>query len=207
MMKKPALIYALAILAIVFVACTKYRDVPSKSAPFVPPPDNVIQYGSLRINEFMAKGTDPGAMALMQQATAKWFELYNPTGSDIVLEPDKWFFTDDLTNPTKAAVTQNTAGVQWTVPAHGYLLIACPKQDGSTTPAPNRFNTYFSLSSTVGAIGVFYKSSPSANVQVIDTVSYSLNALSGISYGRRPDGSNPATVQLGSVTPEATNGN
>jgi hypothetical protein len=191
--------------ALFIAACTKYRDVPSKYGTFTPPPDGTITFGSLRINEFICKGSDPGSVTYLG-CTAKWFELYNPTNSDITLNANEWYVTDTLGIKDKCAITQNTVSAQWKVPAKGFLIICCPKA-GSTTPSPTKFNASFSLSSTKGAIGIYYKAAGSGTFTPVDTLLYNFagGASSGVSYGRKPDGQDPATTQLSSVTPEASN--
>jgi hypothetical protein len=198
-------ILTLIVPAIIVSACTKYRDVPSKYGAFTAPPDGTIAFGSLRINEFICKGSDPGAVTTLG-CNAKWFELYNPTNTDITLNANEWYVTDTLGIKNKCAVTQNTVSAQWKVPAKGFLVICCPKA-GSTTPSPTRFNASFSLSSTSGAIGIYYKPSGAGTYTAVDTLLYNFagGASSGVSYGRKPDGQDPATTQLPAVTAEASN--
>jgi hypothetical protein len=207
-MKK--IVFTLITFAILTGACTKYRDVPNKTPVFVPPPAGVIEYGSLRINEFICHGTDPASQTYLG-SNAKWFELYNPTSQDVVLTHGQWYVTDTLGRASgtwnKFAIPADT-GVNnnYKVPAHGFLVIMCPKT-GSTTPSPNHINTSFSLSSSVGSIGVYYQQSASSPIIAIDTLSYSIssNPPTPVSYGRYPDGQNNPTLQRGGVTAEKPN--
>lgn len=201
-MKKTQALFCMLLL--MSMSCTKYRDVPSKVATFVPPSSTGgITFGSLRINEFICKGSAPNAESYLG-SNAKWFELYNPTEADITLTAGQWFVTDTLGIKTKFAIPQNT-GAQWKVPAKGYLAVMCLK--GGASPSATKINASFSLSSTVGAIGIYYQESPSAPIVAVDTILYNFGsgALSGVSYGRKPDGQGPGNLQLSSVTPEATN--
>jgi hypothetical protein len=205
MKKISAAALTLLCASLAIISCTKFRNVPSKTPAFVAPTTNTIGYGSLRINEFICKGSDPNAVTLIG-GTAKWFELYNPTKFDITLTANQWFVTDDLTNKSKCVITQNTAGAQWKVPALGFLIVACPSTgSSSTTPSPSRFNSNFSLSSSAGDIGIFYQSPGSSTLTPVDTLTYVLTGLSGVTYGRFPDGQGSGTTQLSKVTPEASN--
>lgn len=196
------------LLLLTAVSCTKYRDVPSKYGTFTPPPTGVIGFGSLRINECVLKGSD-GPSSTLLGTTAKWFELYNPTSSNISLTSGSWYVTDDLTSKMKVPVTSASTSPQYlNVPAGGYLIIVCNSTGSSPTPpSPTRFNTNFSLSSSAGDIGIFYQATSSSPLIAIDTVKYNFSATSGKSYGRKPDGQDPFnfTSPLNSVTPEAAN--
>lgn len=186
-------------------ACTKYRDIPAKGGTFTPPPAGTITFGTLRINEFICKGTDATAQAYLM-SSSKWFELYNPTSQDVVLTPGQWYITDTLGIKNKFAIPQDTGNTSYKVPANGFLVIMCLKSGANPAP-PGRINASFSLSSTIGSIGIYYQATPTSSFTPIDTVNYNFGsgALSGVSYGRRPDGQNPATLQLPAVTAEHSN--
>ncbi len=194
-----------AIIYFCFCSCTKFRSIGLKNSnDYTHPISGVISFGSLRINEFICKGVNTKAQQYFEGSDAKWFELFNPTDKDITLTAGKWFLTDSLEEPTKYKIPQNTKGEQWTVPSNGYLAVMCLKS--TSIPAPSKINASFSLSSTDGSIGIFYQNDSSALLIPIDTIRYSFpgGALSGISYGRTPNGIGPV-FQLSDVTPEASN--
>jgi len=185
-------------------ACTKYRNQASIPDNNTVPTNGNIVFGSLRINEFICKGVNTKAQTYFQGSDAKWFELYNPTNNNITLESGHWFITDSLEEANKFSIPQNPSGNQWTVPAKGFLAIMCLKT--TSIPCPSKINSTFSLSSTEGAIGIFYKPDSLSALIAIDTIRYSFpsGALSGISYGRIPNGEGPI-IQLTDVSPEASN--
>ena len=168
------------------------------------PEDGKIAFGSLRINEFICKGININAQQFFGGSDAKWFELYNPTNTSIVLTKDQWYITDSVDMYNKFSIPENPNGDQWTVPSKGFLAIMCLKS--GTLPSPSRINATFSLNSTEGSIGIFYKQDSFSAVIAVDTISYSFpgGALSGISYGRLPDGQGPI-IQLTRVSPETSN--
>ena len=219
-MKK--IVFGFIILTVILIAaCTKYRDVPSKTPAFVAPPPGIIAYNCLRINEFICKGYSSEAQGVLgSTVTAKWFEIYNPTTANIVLTPGQWYVTDTLGNSkngfangtwNKCAITTNTlTNSSYVVPANGFLVICCPKSgSGGTTPSLTHFDASFSLSSTYGHIGIYYQATPSASVTVIDTLNYNFigGATSGASYGCFADGQGSNIAPRSAVTCESPNAN
>ncbi|MGZ3929850.1 MAG: hypothetical protein ACXVP0_00285, partial [Bacteroidia bacterium] len=156
-------------------------------------------------NEYIVKGSDASATDSLGGLTYKWFELYNPTSQGIMLTAGQWFMTDTLGIKNKFAVPQNTAGVQWTVPAMGYLVVVANKS--SQAPVPGRINTGFSLSSSAGDIGLYYQATPASPMIPVDSLHYNYGSspASNLTYGRYPDGQNPATNQRGQPTFGAAN--
>jgi len=181
------------------LSCTKYRTVPTPSGTG----NKQIQFGTLRVNEFVCKGVSADAQTYFG-TDAKWFEIYNTASFPIELTPGQWAISDSLGAPGKFIIPSDSQGHPWSIPAQGYLAVLCMKS--SNIPSAKRINATFSLNSTEGDIGIYYKENLSSDWTAIDTLSYSFpaGAISGISYGRLPDGEGPI-VELTQVTPEKKN--
>jgi hypothetical protein len=197
-------LFRLSLIVVLFSACMKYRKNVSDSDANTVPTNSGITFGALRINEFICKGVNTKAQTYFQGSDAKWFELYNPTNTNITLESGHWFVTDSLEIPDKFSIPQHPSGNQWVVPANGFLAIMCLKS--TSIPCASKINTTFSLNSTEGAIGIFYKADSSSALMAVDTIRYLFpsGALSGVSYGRIPNGVGPM-IQLADVSPESSN--
>jgi len=199
---------ATALLIFLF-SCTKERDLPPKYGTVVPVGAD-IAFGSLRINEFWVHGTSTAVTNMFgASATAKWFEIYNPTANDINLNSGQWFLTDDLTSNQKYPVPTNSSGVTTLIPSKGFLLVFCPSSSKGTYGPATRINTSFSLSSSSGSIGIFYQKNSGAATIPVDSLNYNFGVNgppTDISYGRFPDGDGSSSQKsLSSVTPEAAN--
>jgi len=99
------------------------RSYEYLSATFVA--DSDVQR-PIRINEISA-----GNNVFINDSFKKhdWIELYNTTSSDY--DASGMFLSDKLTNPRKYALPQGTV-----IPAGGYLVIWCDKEDGPQLHAP-----------------------------------------------------------------------
>jgi hypothetical protein len=118
-----------------------------------------------------------------------WIELYN-TG-DAALDVGGMYLTDDLSDPTQWSIPGGT-----TIPAHGYLLVWCDKDEGD---GPLHAN--FKLDKDGEEIGLFDTDAWS-NV-LVDSVAFGAQA-DDVSLGRVPDGSE-AWQPLDPPTPGAAN--
>lgn len=126
--------------------------------------------GTLFVNEFMA---DNDTTLQDPQGTGfpDWIELYNAGATDIDLQG--MYLTDDLTAPTKHAITQTLI-----VPANGHLVIFA---DNDPDQGTNHLT--FKLSSLGEQIGIF----DSDGSTLIDSYTFGVQS-SDVSEGRCPDG-------------------
>ena len=193
---------AFSCMSLLAISCTKYRSPSSPPAPAVF--DSIIHTGSLRINEFICKGVNTDAQTYFHGSDGKWFELYNPGTLAVKLDPGAWFVTDSIGWPDKYAIPADAQGNPWIIGPGKFLAILCIKT--GSIPCDDRINASFSLNSTSGDIGIFYKKSSLSTWVNVDSLHYDFpgGAQSGISYGRLPDGQGPL-VQLTKVTPESPN--
>ena len=111
---------------------------------------------SLVINEFMANAP--------AQGSGDWIELYNATGSSIML--DGWYLSDDIDDPGKSALPAVA------IPGHGYVSF-----DDFTGFGLNRAGERVLLSYLPGT----------AEDRIVDAVQFKAQEES-ISCGRYPDG-------------------
>lgn len=172
---KRILIFCLVASAAVS-SCIKDRIFP------IPPPvtgpgnkDSIVA-GTLVINEFMASGsTFNNELA----NGSDWIEIYNTTNDTITLAKNKWYITDSVGDPLKFIMPE------WTINPKSYLIVWCDDFDTVIT----QIHSNFKLSSSGEQLGLFYKSPPSDSLITIDAYTYG-NQVSGLSFGRLPDGAN-----------------
>ena len=124
------------------------------------------------INEFLAKNDSVNQDEMGE--FEDWVELYNmgETGLDV----GGMYLTDDLSDPTQWRIPDGTI-----IPAHGYLLVWCDKDEGD---GPLHAN--FKLDKDGEEIGLFDTDAWS-NV-LVDSVVFGAQ-LPDVSLGRVPDGS------------------
>lgn len=170
-------------------SCTKDRLVNTDPDPNDTSAVEIVE-GVLKVNEFVAKGS----VNQNEFGTAEdWYEIYNPNNKPITLKANEWYFSDNLTNLTKYQLTQD-----FTIPANGFLVIWC---DGLNMIG-NDIHTGFSLSAAGEDLVVYYEKG--STQIIIDSYTYGLQSLDGVSSGRYPDGG-PNWMQLPSTTPGASN--
>jgi hypothetical protein len=180
------------LLAVALSACIKDRVLPEQGNGGTGGGGGDAVYpGLLKVNEFVAYGsTNQNEFGVL----AKWFEIYNTSAQDLVLESGKWFVTDaGEAQPTKFQLPQVT------IEGHGFLVVWC---DNNTTPGATQVYANFSLSSSGEHIMIYYKT-PEAEFSV-DDYSYGPQTSSGASMGRSPDGSDN-WMQFTTPTPGAPN--
>lgn len=138
------------------------------------PPDVVITPGILKVNEFVASGSQN----VNEFGTAEdWFEIYNPNEFELLLEAGKWFVTDaGPSNPTKYELPEVT------IPARGFLVIWC---DGLNTEG-SQIHANFALDSSGEHLLIHYNSG--AEGFTVDDHQYGPQDVAGASIGRFPDG-------------------
>ena len=162
----------LIILMFPIFSCTKDRNL-------LPNPDNGnpdIQYRIMRVNEVVSRGS---LNANEYGTYSDWFEIFNRSSKNIVLEQGKWYVSDNPTSPLKYELPEIT------INSMGYLVIWC---DGMNIVG-KQIHTNFGLSSTGETIGVYYRNSPTEAPIIIDTLTYPADIPKGMSYGMIPDGS------------------
>lgn len=164
--------FLLVVLLFSAFSCTKDRSLFPK--PDIGNPD--IEYGIMRINEVVSRGS---LNANEYGVYSDWFEIFNRSGKNIVMEKGKWYVSDNPAQPLKYELPQVT------VNSMGYLIIWC---DG-TNLVGTQIHTNFGLNSSGETIGLYYRNSPTEATVVIDTLTYPGDIPKGMSYGMVPDGS------------------
>jgi hypothetical protein len=171
--------------------CTKDRtfDPPAPSEP-QGGADSIIN-GTLRINEFMAKGSAFFNELDPIPGDNDWLELFNTTNDTIHLASGEWFLTDDFTDSTMFELPDTL------ILPRGFLTVHCDEQDTTIT----QIHSNFKLSSSGDNIGLYYKFS--GECFAIDE--YTFGAQNpGVSMARIPDGSTNWVVSA-NPTPNAPN--
>lgn len=178
--------YILAgIVACAFIsACTKDRDFPETNTP------NDIEEGDVVINEYAVNGA---TLTNEFGNTDDWIELYNTTTDTVFIKQNRFYVSDDETDPYKYTIDKDT----FIIP-NGFLLVFA---DGLDTTA-TQFHTNFSLSAAGEYISIWTLNSQNQAVE-IDTRTFGPQP-SGQSEGRSPDGSNNWTL-FSNPTPGASN--
>ena len=82
--------------------------------------------GTVRINEVSGQN-DSYINDLGKKAD--WLELYNTTDQEVDVEG--MYLTDNLQKPTKYQITKGKGRASTKIPAHGYLLVWCDKQEST----------------------------------------------------------------------------
>ena len=183
-------VFLLLCSALILVNCTKDRSFP------VPDPvgpiggaENILP-GSLRINEFMAKGSSFPNELFPGCTDCDWLEIYNTTLDTIRFNSDHWFLTDDLTDSLKFELLDTL------IPPLGFITIQC---DGADTVA-TQIHTNFNLSSGGEAIGLFYRGD---SLFAVDSYVFGPQSP-GIALARFPDAS-ANWISTSSPTPNFPN--
>ena len=180
-----------------FAACTKFRDVPFKPAPYVKPPTgDSLGWGSLVINEYTPKGNlDTNEYG----DYVKWFEIYNPGNKAITLDTN-FSFSDTFPQPYKFKIRNMYPAP--VVQPKAFLVFWCDYRD--TMPTPRQVHTNFNISSKGEHLGIFY-TYPGQAALALDSFSFQPSSASGVSIGRYPDGQGPVDKTLLQRTPGAPN--
>jgi hypothetical protein len=132
-----------------------------------------IPISKLKINEVAAKGsTLPNEFGLSDD----WFEIYNPTESDIVIPKNTIYFSDDFDVLGKFLLPIDTV-----IKAKGYMMVWC---DDSAT-VKTQIHTNFKLSKDGDNAIIYYKKDNLAFI--VDQISFG-SAADNKSYGRTVDG-------------------
>ena len=132
----------------------------------------------VRINE-ISTGNDRYVNDYYKKAD--WIELYNTTGSDIDLEG--MYLSTDEGNKHKYQITAAGSTASTIIPAHGYKIIWCDKQEPLT-----ELHASFKLPASAGKVLL-----TAANDSYTDVFSYT-NFDASHSEGRYPDGGNKQYV-------------
>ena len=169
------LVFALSLVTL--VACSKIKTTP-KNSKFNQ--DAAKYKNTLIINEYCVKGDHVNELV----ENSDWFEIYNPTEEEIVIEKWKWSVTDDLHEPDKFFLPEMT------IKPKSYVVVWC---DGEDTNG-EEIHASFKLNASGEDIGLFYKD------ELIDAVTYGELLTENVSYGRVADGSDEwVTFQRASI--------
>lgn len=123
------------------------------------------------VNEFLADNA--GVTPDPAGENDDWVELYNNTGSPILLTG--FYMTDDMTNPTKWRMTDENV----IIPAKGFLVVWCDDDAGQ-----DGVHASFKLSKGGEFIGIV----AADGVTFVDSLSFGEQSTD-VSMGRFPDGS------------------
>jgi hypothetical protein len=167
----------------VLVACTKDRDFPDNT-------QNDVKAGDVVINEYAVNGA---TLTNEFGNTDDWIELFNTTSDTAFIKQNRFYLSDDETDPYKYTVTKDTF-----ITPGGYLLVFA---DGLDTIA-TQIHTNFSLSAAGESISLWNLNSQNQAIEV-DTRTFGAQP-SGQSEGRSPDGSN-TWLFFTTPTPGASN--
>ncbi len=175
-------------VSIFLFSCTKDRL-------YVPEENNSgntleIGYGSIVINEFVAKGS----ANINEFGTAEdWVELYNNTQKTIQIGSNELFLTDDYSgNPLQYALPAMSIG------PNSYVMVWADQMD----TVANAIHANFKLSSSGESIGAFLVKD--GITTTLDTITYELQTVDAVSNARIPDGTNNWGI-LNTPTPNASN--
>lgn len=128
--------------------------------------------GRLIINELDPNGTD-----------FDWVEIVNPFPKALLLEKDKYFFSDDTSNPGKYALP-----VDFNFPQNAYQLVECATAGPEATS--QQLRAKFGFSGNGESFSISYKKSDGSWI-TLASVDYPAGIESGKSYGRKPDRTGP----------------
>jgi hypothetical protein len=185
-------------LAISLGSCTKDRDFtlsinPNDTLPGPGGKDSIVA-GTIKINEFLARGSTFYNELILSgnpNGGSDWIELYNTTNDTIEFVEGKWFITDSLADSTKYKLPSLT------LLPKSFLVVWCDDMDTVIT----QIHSNFSLSKDGEDIGLYYQTD--STLLKVDGYTYG-SQLSGISEGRKPDGSANWTT-FSTPTPGASN--
>lgn len=171
--------------------CTKDRT-------FLPPPpvepqggaDNIVN-GTIRINEFMAKGSAFYNELNPIPGDNDWLELFNTTDDTIHLVAGEWYLTDDFVDTTMFELPDTV------ILPRAFITVHCDEQDTTIT----QIHANFKLSSSGDAIGFYHRRQ--GNWVVVDEYTFSTQNP-GVSMARIPDGSSNWVISA-NPTPDAPN--
>lgn len=193
--KQNRLLFSL-VFSLLLTACVKHREFVVPVVPKVPFNVDSIVPGVIKINEFIAKGSINNNEF---GTPSDWIELYNLTDSSINITSGKWYITDTLPDMEKFQLPIRNPAI--VIPPNGFVVIWC--DDLGDAAGQSAIHTTFKLGSASGAIGLYYKASASSTPMLIDGFTYGTQQ-SGVSNGRKPDGSNGIVI-LPNVTPGGSN--
>jgi hypothetical protein len=184
------LFISMLLCVLLLANCTKDREFPIPSpTPPVGSADSILP-GTLRINEFMAKGSSFPNELFPGCTDCDWLEIYNTTTDTIFFSSNAWYLTDDLTDSTKFELKDTL------ILPLGYLTIQC---DGADTTSA-QIHSNFNLSSGGESIALFYQGSALFAVDAYDFGPQS----PGVAMARFPDGS-VNWISTNNPTPNAPN--
>ena len=121
---------------------TADHDKQSLIACFAPCEQTVKDITPIRINEVSASN---GIYVNEYFKRDDWIELYNTTNMPIDVEG--MYLTDKVSNPKKYRITRGETNAATIIPAHGYLIVWCDKQEPTA-----QLHTNFKLAAEGGTV-------------------------------------------------------
>ena len=173
----------------VFTACLKDRVFPP--APIPAGSNANLKAGFIKINEIQndfdsSKGDK-----------ADWVEIYNTTDSALILEPGRFWMTDE-----KNQKFQYSPIRRYSIPAKSFFIVYF-QNNGLDDSQSEITNIEGSLSSN-GEFAGFYFLTNNNDTITLDTVTFPASTSQNETYGRLPDG-NGAFQKLKTITRNASN--
>ncbi|MBL7930137.1 MAG: hypothetical protein JNL47_11785 [Bacteroidia bacterium] len=169
-------------LTAVLSSCLKDRSfAPPEPAGPGPGGKDSIVYGTLVVNEFLARGSTfynelvpPGTIG----GGADWIEIFNTTYDTILMEANRWYITDSLGDNKKYELPELA------INPRSFLIVWADGFDTVIT----QIHASFGLNKDGEDLALFYKRPADDVIIPIDTLTFGMQQ-SGVSFGRLPDGS------------------
>jgi hypothetical protein len=175
----------------VFSACLKDRVFPLEQ---IPEGSNAnLKAGSIKINEIQPSGSTTG------DERGDWVELFNPGDSTLILEPNRFWMTDDPEKKFKYSPPER----KYTIAPKGFLIVYFNEM-GKDTSSTSILNPTSNLSGTNGEFAGFYFLANNNDTITLDTVTFPASTSQNETYGRLPDGTG-AFQKLKIITRNASN--
>jgi hypothetical protein len=167
--------YKLPLVACIFVftACLKDRVFPP--APIPAGSNANLKAGFIKINEIQPDfNADSGDLA-------DWVEIYNTTDSALILEPGRFWMTDE-----KNQKFQYDPIRRYSIPAKSFFIVYF-KNNGLDNSQTEITNIEGSLSSNGEFVGFYFLANNNDTI-TLDTVTFPASTSQNETYGRLPDG-------------------
>jgi hypothetical protein len=173
----------------VFTACLKDRVFPPTP---IPPGSNAnLKAGFIKINEIQ------NDFDSTKGDKADWVEIYNTTDSALILEPGRFWMTDE-----KNQKFQYSPIRRYSIPAKSFFIVYF-QNNGLDDSQSEITNIEGSLSSN-GEFAGFYFLTNDNDTITLDTVTFPASTSQNETYGRLPDGTG-AFQKLKTITRNASN--
>lgn len=156
-----------------FTSCLEDREF--KPVPFQAGTNSILRAGILKINEVQPDfNADSGDYS-------DWVELYNNSDSALILEPNRFWMTDNKDNKFSFTSVRS-----YSIPARGFLTVYFNSL-GLDTSSKNIISNTGNLSKNGEFVGFYFLASNGDTITV-DSLSFPASPAQSKSYARVPDG-------------------